>query len=242
MLKVSSMPAPSRTTDDINIGSPKSGLKLYSPHNQSAEEIRNRGVSASPRYSNDALKEMRKGTSLLKYGARGKPKFRFFQLTKDNSALKWFSDKKKLHDTTINIKDISKIAEHSEHEKNKKEGFQEMAESSFTIDYKHNKKECQLRLTCKNDEEYTIWAKGLMILHKWVQDGNDPSKKKDIFIKDDKESKLKSKKRRETLAKALGRSASGTFISSRKFGGGRDPQKEIKKIRAEVKKLRTEYD
>jgi len=130
-------------------------------------EIKGRSRALStPVYSTDALSEMRKGCSLLKYGSKlaSKPKFRYFQLSKNNAELIWFSDKKKSEDSRILISDIVEIRQNEQHEKKQKEEF--VTSNSFTIIYRDGQ---QLRLTAKNDTESYIWTSGLAYLHEKAQ-------------------------------------------------------------------------
>lgn len=52
----------------------------------------------------NCLPELHRGTALLKYGRRGYPHFRQFNITEDNAHLRWFSQKKKMDKSVIHVK------------------------------------------------------------------------------------------------------------------------------------------
>merc|ERR1719350_1370694 len=83
----------------------------------------------------DAIKSMENGTTLLKYGKYGKPKFKMFHLSRDHKYLVWFSQKKSSEETRIRIKEIRKIAIGSESKVVEKTKKAELQETSFTIFY-----------------------------------------------------------------------------------------------------------
>jgi len=115
-------------------------------------------MNSAPVYSNDALTEMKKGTALVKYGKRGAPKFRIFQLSQDNSELIWFSDKKKVSQTRIPIEDMKEIKENVKHDSKADE---DLVNTSFSIIHGDGQ---SLRLTAKNETECYLWTKGLTFL------------------------------------------------------------------------------
>merc|ERR1719461_394085 len=131
--------------------SPRGGSALSPPAQQ-----RTRAPSAStPVYSTDALVELHKGSALMKYGRRGQPKFRIFQLSKDNTRLIWFSDKKKPEDTQIAIEDMIRVEKNKLHDSRTNE---ELKQTSFSIIYGDDE---ELRLTAKNVTEAYLWTNGL---------------------------------------------------------------------------------
>lgn len=119
-------------------------------------------LNSAPVYSTDALIEMHKGTALMKYGKRGNPKFRMFQLSQDNSTLTWFSDRKKLADTKIAIEDMTEVLTDIKHDSR---DDPELIHTSFAVVYGNGQK---LRLTAKNQTEAYLWTEGLkkLIQHK----------------------------------------------------------------------------
>merc|ERR1719204_2976569 len=124
-------------------------------------DSRKRAASAStPVYSTDAIIELHKGSALMKYGKRGQPKFRMFQLSKNNERLIWFSDKKKPEDTQIKIEDMVRIETDKLHDTRTNE---ELKQTSFSNEQLF----CQeLKLTAKNVTEAYLWTEGLKELIK----------------------------------------------------------------------------
>jgi len=124
-------------------------------------DSRKRAASAStPVYSTDAIIELHKGSALMKYGKRGQPKFRMFQLSKNNERLIWFSDKKKPEDTQIKIEDMVRIETDKLHDTRTNE---ELKQTSFSIIYGDDQ---ELKLTAKNVTEAYLWTEGLKELIK----------------------------------------------------------------------------
>merc|ERR1712154_437248 len=110
---------------------------------------------------------LEQGTTLLKYGKYGKPKYKMFHLTPDHKYLVWFSQKKSSEETRIKIKEIRKIAIGSESKVVEKTKKTDLHETSFTIFYgkSNNQKNWKsLTVTAKNDKEAFVWAQGLKIL------------------------------------------------------------------------------
>jgi len=107
----------------------------------------------------DALEIMRKGTPFLKYGKRGYPHFRQFQLSPDNSKILWFSKQKKLRDTQISIADIDDVRDGQTTTTFERHRAPELSRSSFSIIY--NRRRSSLDLIAKDLNEYKIWVAGL---------------------------------------------------------------------------------
>eukprot|EP00486_Rosalina_sp_Unknown_P000938 CAMPEP_0201568432 /NCGR_PEP_ID=MMETSP0190_2-20130828/9505_1 /ASSEMBLY_ACC=CAM_ASM_000263 /TAXON_ID=37353 /ORGANISM="Rosalina sp." /LENGTH=600 /DNA_ID=CAMNT_0047989545 /DNA_START=112 /DNA_END=1911 /DNA_ORIENTATION=+ len=83
----------------------------------------------------DVIEKLEEGTTLLKYGKYGKPKYKMFHLTPDHKYLVWFSQKKSSEETRIRIKEIRKIAIGSESKVVEKTKKTDLHETSFTIYY-----------------------------------------------------------------------------------------------------------
>jgi len=115
----------------------------------------------------DVIESLEQGTTLLKYGKYGKPKYKMFHLTPDHKYLVWFSQKKSAEQTRIRIKEIRKIAIGSESKVAERTKKQELRETSFTIFYGKagaEKMWKSLTVTAKNEKEAFVWAQGLKIL------------------------------------------------------------------------------
>ena len=52
---------------------------------------------------------MQELTALLKYGRKGKPHYRNFNLSQDRTVLKWYSTKSKKKPTEVSISSIEKV-------------------------------------------------------------------------------------------------------------------------------------
>jgi len=115
----------------------------------------------------DVIESLEQGTTLLKYGKYGKPKFKMFHLSKDHKYLVWYSQKKNSEETRIRIKEIRKIAIGSDSKVVEKTKKADVHETSFTIFYgkANNEKHWKsLTVTAKNEKEAFVWAQGLKIL------------------------------------------------------------------------------
>jgi len=122
----------------------------------------------------DVIEKLEEGTTLLKYGKYGKPKYKMFHLTPDHKYLVWFSQKKSSEETRIRIKEIRKIAIGSESKVVEKTKKTDLHETSFTIYYgkANNEKMWKyLTVTAKNEKEAFVWAQGLKILADASQKG-----------------------------------------------------------------------
>jgi len=107
----------------------------------------------------DALEIMRKGTPFLKYGKRGYPHFRQFQLSSDNTKILWFSKQKKLRETQISVADIDDIRNGQTTPTFERHRAPELSRSSFSVIY--NRRRSSLDLIAKDLNEYKIWTAGL---------------------------------------------------------------------------------
>merc|ERR1712228_768139 len=116
----------------------------------------------------NVIESMEQGTTLLKYGKYGKPKYKMFHLSADHKYLEWYSQKKSSQETRIRIKDIKKISIGSDSKVVQKTKKKDLHETSFTIFYgkpKDSEKMWKnLTVTAKNDKEAFVWAQGLKIL------------------------------------------------------------------------------
>jgi len=125
----------------------------------------------------DLMNTLKTGTTMMKYGRYGKPKFKVFQLTPDHQYLVWFSEKKDVQDTRIPIKEIQKILIASESKAVQKVKNKELHETSFTILYgpssTDEKSWKQLTVSAQNEKEAFVWAQGLKILSDAAKKGTN---------------------------------------------------------------------
>lgn len=184
-------------------------------------------AASSPVYSTDALVELHKGSALMKYGRRGSPKFRMFQLSKDNKLLIWFSEKKDASQTRIPIDDMVRIEKNQQHDSR---ADPELRATSFTIVYNEDN-ESTLKLTAKNATEAYLWTEGLKKLIE-KKNNNEPLQSiKHLIL--DKQPGL-DLHRRQSLANLMEKRTGAAGSAMR--------DKSVKKIRRELKNIRKNYE
>merc|ERR1712087_563602 len=117
----------------------------------------------------DAIVEMKRGAAMLKYGRRGFPHFRRFQVSHDLTKLLWYSRKKSLQDTHVKVKDMKDILDGQQTEVFKQCTQKTLEKASFSIIYGTKLK--SLDVVAKSAEEAELWIKGLKGLIKANQQG-----------------------------------------------------------------------
>ncbi|KAK8522913.1 hypothetical protein V6N13_115860 [Hibiscus sabdariffa] len=122
---------------------------------------------------NQAITLLKKGTYLLKYGRRGKPKFCPFKLSNDESKLIWYSRKAERH---LKLSQVSRIIPGQRTAVFQRYPQPEKEYQSFSLICRNR----SLDLICKDKEEAEVWFVGLKALisngiyRKWrVEAGND---------------------------------------------------------------------
>ncbi|CAN8258383.1 unnamed protein product [Cochlearia groenlandica] len=103
-----------------------------------------------------ALIILRKGTQLLKYSRKGKPKFRAFRLTPDEKTLIWFSHGE---EKGLKLSEVSRIVPGQRTAVFKRFLRPEKDHLSFSLLY--NNRERSLDLICKDKAETEVWFAGL---------------------------------------------------------------------------------
>ena len=117
---------------------------------------------ASNREDVDALQFMKDGSSMLKYGRYGFPHFRQFELSQDGHHLLWFSSGKKLGQSRIDLRNVTKLQKGQLTPIFKKHLQPRLASCSFSIFYRElSGKEKTLDVITKNRSAFQIWTKGL---------------------------------------------------------------------------------
>ncbi|XP_057750594.1 PH, RCC1 and FYVE domains-containing protein 1-like isoform X1 [Arachis stenosperma] len=104
-----------------------------------------------------ALTSLKKGSYLLKYGRRGKPKFCPFRLSNDESLLLWYSGKE---EKQLKLSTVSKIIPGQRTATFQRYPRPEKEYQSFSLIYNDR----SLDLICKDKEEAEIWFVGLKAL------------------------------------------------------------------------------
>jgi len=129
-----------------------------------AEQPSNGGAQQArkPKETN-ALIELHRGAALLKYPRRsGFPHFKHIQLSGDNLRVEWFSKRKKLSATCIQVKDIREVVRGQETEVFKKFHQKTLEKSSFSVVYGASYK--TLDLAAKSIDEAEMWVSCLLRL------------------------------------------------------------------------------
>ncbi|KAK7362262.1 hypothetical protein VNO77_04372 [Canavalia gladiata] len=104
-----------------------------------------------------AITSLKKGSYLLKYGRRGKPKFCPFRLSNDESLLLWYSDKE---EKQLKLSTVSKIIPGQRTATFQRYPRPEKEYQSFSLIYNDR----SLDLICKDKDEAEIWFVGLKAL------------------------------------------------------------------------------
>ncbi|CAA7016459.1 unnamed protein product [Microthlaspi erraticum] len=114
-------------------------------------------ISLAERDVEQAITSLKKGSYLLKYGRRGKPKFCPFQLTSDESTLVWYSGKE---EKQIKISQVQRIVPGQRTATFKRYPRPEKEYQSFSLICPDR----SLDLICKDKDEAEVWVVGLKAL------------------------------------------------------------------------------
>ncbi|XP_074284695.1 PH, RCC1 and FYVE domains-containing protein 1-like [Silene latifolia] len=104
-----------------------------------------------------AITALKKGTNLLKYGRRGKPKFCPFRLSNDESLLLWYSGNEEKH---LRLSHVSRIIPGQRTPIFQRHPRPEKEYQSFSLIYNNR----SLDLICKDKDEAEVWFTGLKAL------------------------------------------------------------------------------
>ena len=118
----------------------------------------------------NVLPELHRGTALLKYGRRGYPHFRQFNLTSDNEYIRWFSSKKKMQQSSINVGNINEILTGQHTKEFRRIAWTTLTPASFSIIYDNKKK--SLNLVAKSVDEMKMWVEALRKLRDLKRKGD----------------------------------------------------------------------
>lgn len=114
-------------------------------------------TSLGERDIEQAITSLKKGSYLLKYGRRGKPKFCPFRLSNDESLLIWYKGKEEKH---IKLSMVSRIIPGQRTATFQRYPRPEKEYQSFSLIYNDR----SLDLICKDKDEAEIWFVGLKAL------------------------------------------------------------------------------
>ncbi|EOA12048.1 hypothetical protein CARUB_v100079710mg, partial [Capsella rubella] len=102
-----------------------------------------------------ALVVLKKGTQLLKYSRKGKPKFRAFRLSPDEKTLIWFS---RGEEKGLKLSEVSRIIP------GQRTRFLRPEKDHLSFSLLYNNRERSLDLICKDKAETEVWFAGLKSL------------------------------------------------------------------------------
>jgi len=107
----------------------------------------------------DAFPYLARGSSMMKFGKRGKPHFRIVQLSPDSGYLLWFSANKYMDQSKIAINSVTSVmmGQHTENFKNMK--WTSLSPCSFSVIYDKGTK--TLDLVAKSSDEALLWVHAL---------------------------------------------------------------------------------
>jgi len=131
----------------------------------------------------NVLPELHRGTALLKYGRRGYPHFRQFNLTADNEHIRWFSTKKKLQKSSINVGVINEILTGQHTKEFRRIAWTTLTPASFSIIYDNKKK--SLNLVAKSVDEMKMWVDALRRLRDMKRKGESLSQLEKLEVEVD---------------------------------------------------------
>ncbi|CAN8239114.1 unnamed protein product [Cochlearia groenlandica] len=114
-------------------------------------------ISLADRDVEQAVTSLKKGSYLLKYGRRGKPKFCPFQLSSDESTLVWYSGKE---EKQIKLSQVLRIVPGQRTATFKRYPRPEKEYQSFSLICPDR----SLDLICKDKDEAEVWVVGLKAL------------------------------------------------------------------------------
>ncbi|KAG8066796.1 hypothetical protein GUJ93_ZPchr0004g39520 [Zizania palustris] len=114
---------------------------------------------ADPVDIDKALIALKKGTQLLKYGRKGKPKFTPFRLSNDESTLIWVSNNK---EKTLKISSVSRVLSGQRTLVFQRFLLPEKDHLSFSLIYNDGKR--SLDMICKDKVDAEVWFTGLNAL------------------------------------------------------------------------------
>lgn len=137
-----------------------------------------------PRVRTESLAELLRGTAMLKFPRRSGrriPHFKWVQLTRSKTSiyLQWFSKKKSLKQTTINVADMDEVLQGKQSEVYQRHEQDTLSPAAFTIVYNN---EYSLDLVAKSVDECNMWVKCLKELIKRAKQGQNMSILSKIWI------------------------------------------------------------
>eukprot|EP01083_Nonionella_stella_P026789 73769_1 len=161
----------------------KTRSKKTKENNASHDEKEKEKPKQNAKSNYNVLPELHRGTALLKYGRRGYPHFRQFNLTADNEHLRWFSSKKKLQQSSINVGTINEILTGQHTKEFRRIAWTTLTPASFSIIYENKKK--SLNLVAKSVDEMKMWVESLRKLRDLKRKGEALNKLDTLHVEVD---------------------------------------------------------
>lgn len=175
------------TDEEESESSGKRSRRRPKPKTKRLEKMRNKPAvrkdnlsKPAPQNKYDALAEMKRGTALLKYGRRGYPHFRQFQISADCSCLEWFSRRKKRKNTKILIADIKDVLAGQKTDIFRRVEWPALKPASFSVVYGIKRK--TLDVVAKSIDECRLWIEGLQALSKLARAGTYMAGLKEVGV------------------------------------------------------------
>ncbi len=133
----------------------------------------------------NALDFIRRGTPFLKYGKRGYPHWRYFQVSEDNRRLEWYSKGKRLQETSIELASIRSIVLGQTTSNFLRHQASNLGHTSFSLIYDEPRiKNVTLDVVAMDSNEFKLWCGGLQELIKLNKKADfEVAKVKEILMK-----------------------------------------------------------
>lgn len=148
-------------------------VEQRNPQTSPAKNNKKPSITANARFQVlyvDLLPIMKKGCPFLKYGQRGYPHFRQFQLSQDHTKIIWFTRTKKIKDSQVSLLDINEIVHGQTTSTFNRYRVPELKETSLSIIYGGHQRKT-LDIIAKDPNDYQVWCVGLKRLHQMVNEG-----------------------------------------------------------------------
>ena len=109
----------------------------------------------------DAYPYLATGSSMMKFGKRGKPHFRIVQLSPDSSYLLWFSANKYMDQSRIPVNSINAVVMGQQTDNFKRMKWSSLSPCSFSILHGPAGNQKSLDLVAKSSDEALLWVHAL---------------------------------------------------------------------------------
>ncbi|EFC43629.1 RhoGEF domain-containing protein [Naegleria gruberi] len=168
----------------------------------------------------ECIRRMKAGSTMLKYCRTGKPHFRRFVLSSDETELMWGSPNKQSNESIVSLTDVKKICYGQNTAIFQKYKNPDLEGLSFSLLYRDR----TLDIVCKDKQEYHTWVQGITYLLSHLDSilkkktvvpvvGNEPKFAPITIVHDMENEKQKFKEQFERIGDAYtwGQGASGSL-------------------------------